>query len=407
MFNNNAEQDDVIVLNEKEAIEGGRGFVGMLCHAIITNPEAFKRYFWKQPESMIITQRLLWNSIRTNDKELFKNASIIETEITSLEVPKRWRGLDTKHIKNAWTMVSFGTMAKYLDQEMLNFLTCADLADHKEDILLKVDPEDLFEYRIDEAPETMNYEKLAAFAVRHFLARNGMDELAIAFGQKMIDEAKPFRSNVCTGYFVMDRVDLPLLDKVLDYDQIRLVILPEGILASFVSHQGKMYTTTSWRGDGIQSGWITNERFAWAFHVFASCLWRDACVVARKALATKKKIVASKKERKRSRNKGGGKVILPRTIYEVQWASDEDREKIVRQAHQVRGHYRMLRDGWTRSEMAEEKAKEWGYPEPPDGFTFVEPHQRGSGEPLPKIRPVVAKGFQVANIVFQELGKRG
>ena len=408
MVDDTAEQsDDEIVISEKERIQGGVKFLDMLEHAIVINPSGFQKYFWKKPESTVLTQRILWHAVRVGDMDLIRKSSLVEVHVSDMPMVPRWRGLDIRHINNPWVMATLGMVGTHLNQEMVNFVTCADLGKYTEDILIQIDDYAMMRYRIDEAPETINKETLIAFGQRHFLAQNGMDELAIAFGDKMIDEAKPYHASVYTGFFTMKHIQLPELDKLVLYDEIRLVITPSGILASFVYHSEKFYTLAWWGNNGIQSGWIHSERFGWAFHVFASCLWRDACVVAKKALATKRTIVASKKDRKRSRNKGNGKVVLPRTIYEVQWADDSDREHIVHRAHQVRGHYRMLREGWSRSEMAVEKAQEWGYPEPPDGFTFAEPHQRGSGEPLPKIRPVVCKGFQVANIVMQELEKRG
>ncbi|MEM2493684.1 MAG: hypothetical protein QXE23_09125, partial [Nitrososphaerota archaeon] len=61
---------------------------------------------------------------------------------------------------------------------------------------------------------------------------------------------------------------------------------------------------------------------------------------------------------------------------EVDWGEREERERIARAAHAVRGHLRRLPPGWKPSEEARAIAMGFGVVVP-DGFTFVRPHMRG------------------------------
>jgi len=58
------------------------------------------------------------------------------------------------------------------------------------------------------------------------------------------------------------------------------------------------------------------------------------------------------------------------------WGTAEERERIRRQAHGVRGHLRRLRAGWQAGGEAGRSAGEFGLALP-QGFTFVRPHVRG------------------------------
>lgn len=85
-------------------------------------------------------------------------------------------------------------------------------------------------------------------------------------------------------------------------------------------------------------------------------------------------------------------VVLPRRVVhysgKVEWSSPEDREIIVRRTHGVRGHLRILQEGWRCSEEAECEARDWGFVMP-EGYTFVRPHVRGGHDD--GLEPVIAK----------------
>jgi hypothetical protein len=47
---------------------------------------------------------------------------------------------------------------------------------------------------------------------------------------------------------------------------------------------------------------------------------------------------------------------------------------------------------------ADSRASEWGLPAPPDGYTFVKPHQRGAGDVVDKPTKLVCSGLQIVAI---------
>jgi hypothetical protein len=99
-------------------------------------------------------------------------------------------------------------------------------------------------------------------------------------------------------------------------------------------------------------------------------------------------------------------VMLPRTIYDVEWTDDtsawQQRHGVA--LHTVRAHYRLLSDGRQRSEHALSEAGEAGFPEPPAGYTFVRAHVRGEHD-TGDIRPprIVAKGLHAAKVALSRL----
>ena len=75
-----------------------------------------------------------------------------------------------------------------------------------------------------------------------------------------------------------------------------------------------------------------------------------------------------------------------------QWGSGEEREHILRRAHQVRGFLRRLSPRHRASELAREFARAAGLVLP-DGTTYVRPHMRGGaapGEPVVRARGLMS-----------------
>ncbi len=213
----------------------------------------------------------------------------------------------------------------------------------------------------------------------------------------MIEEAEPYRNQVVLGAFEMERVPLSYVDQLLDYNYLRLVFNPQGIFVSLIKDNA--YSAFWWSPER-HSFWMIGAKEAWALNVMLSCIWRDACIVRHKMYQrrTRKGHGTQRKKRRKGRKK---KLILPRIVTHVAWSSDQERERIIRAAHTVRPHYRELTNYQQTSNEAKKRAVEYGYPEPPEGFTFVKPHSRSGKKDQPEATPaVVCKGLQVANIAL-------
>ncbi|MFN8468252.1 MAG: hypothetical protein U0X20_22020 [Caldilineaceae bacterium] len=133
-------------------------------------------------------------------------------------------------------------------------------------------------------------------------------------------------------------------------------------------------------------------------HLTLAAFWHDLVVTGDEVIVTpgrEPRPFAERKNRRGVRGAGDPVVVLPRRIVHYsgryEWSSAEDQEIIARRSHGVRGHLRVLQEGWSRSEQAESEAREWGFILP-DGYTFVRPHIRGGHSPEPVIAK--ARGLQ-------------
>lgn len=81
-----------------------------------------------------------------------------------------------------------------------------------------------------------------------------------------------------------------------------------------------------------------------------------------------------------------------------------ERDYLTRERHAVKFCYRPLPAGQMASDQARENAKELNQPEPPTGFTFVKPYQRGGEAGDPDVEPrtveIVCRGLQAAAIAL-------
>lgn len=128
-------------------------------------------------------------------------------------------------------------------------------------------------------------------------------------------------------------------------------------------------------------------------------LWRYPGIIQRMFQERSRSIYkpASKK-----RKLAGKKLILPRIIKQCAWGHDAERERITHAEHEVRAFYRQLPAGQQGSKAAGDMAAEFGYPKPPEGFTFVRPHTRGSGDGWSvETTEVVCLGLQVAHLALR------
>ena len=301
-----------------------------------------------------------------------------------------WRGLDLLHTRSHFMRVKDNGYAQtdllaaldaaqrsgILSQEALDFVTLRDITTAALETAIPSANGDPFEYDVEHV------------------------NLMYAFRNQVVAEAASHRYQVATGYYVLERPELPIIDSELVYETLRLAITPKGILGAFV--QGDEYAPFWWTPEGTNTVqvWVF-PRVAFAVDLILACVWRDACIV-REAWRTERRGVKGAMPRSRIKHTSSV-MLLPRVIYKSRWGtSDADRESatdIARRAHTVRGFYRRMPDGWQAHE-AVNRAAEWTYPPPPDGYTFVAPHQRGIGEVKSPVRRVVCRGLQVAALSF-------
>lgn len=367
----------------------------------------------RQPALVYVLQLLLWSQASGQPLPAASHMGIpitdsllAYTQDTSLrsriiEVSnatyKTWRGLDVRHLiqqqgveyRQFDVFSALDAATPYLTQEMFDFITLRDVP----------------KANLDCALNATQFAESAGSVQAWFGEDEDTIRLVSAFRQQMVDNAAAFRNQIAIGAYIMQREPLPRLDELLIYEQLRLLITPAGIAVSIVRETE--YVPFWWTPDGINTSlvWLPAS-IHFAIDVLLACIWHDACVVQ---MAT----FNPQKRRGFTRRSAGGSpppqhkssiVRLPRIIYETQWGSPTDREqvdRISRQAHTVRGHYRLLADGREASEDAKQNASDHLYPEPPPGFTFVKPHIRGEGEPAQHspLR-VICKGLQVAKTVL-------
>lgn len=320
---------------------------------------------------------------------------------------KTWRGFDVRHIESAPPVPVKGfseirqfdvfsaldPATRYITQEMMDFVTLRDIPDAELELCFnKNNIGDFLQYSEGNSAVAIN---TALFPKEDEM------RLSLAFRKQMVDEAEPSRSRVAAGIYTMLREPLPGLDKFISYDYLRLVILPDGMLVAVV-YEENSYAPFWWSPDNdtnTSQVWFPgNVRFA--FDVLLSAIWRDACIVKEAAFTR----ASSRGYRVSNPNKHQSNVIrLPRMVYKSRWGGAQDREivdAIAKRAHTVRGHYRLLNEGMKPSEQAKQTAMDFGYAEPPDGYTFIRPHTRGEGEIIREHRRVICKGLQVAKTVL-------
>lgn len=360
-----------------------------------------------QPALAFVIQQMIWGA-STNQIVIVSGMGIDEQMITvdASELPayklalaqarettyKTWRGLDVRHLKAQEgqenrqfdVFAALDVATPHLTQATFDFLTLRDGGD----------------YKLDDALVATSFELTAE---SYLFADEEDVRLCMAFRQQMVQEAEPLRHNICRGAYVLLREPLPRLDQLLIYDYLRLVLTPAGIGVAVVWEGDRWYIPFWWSPDSdinTSQVWVP-PRLRFALDVLLAAIWRDACIVQQKTFTERRDVGKGYKAKSKPKHQSDT-IRLPRVVYKSSWGPTSDREvieRIARRAHAVRGHYRALEDR-TASEMAVEAALEYGYPEPPEGYTFVRPHTRGTGEAMPAVRRVICKGLQVAKTVL-------
>jgi hypothetical protein len=230
--------------------------------------------------------------------------------------------------------------------------------------------------------------------------RNEAVELAYAFYKQMLKRTEDALPSPLLGEFRMTKTGIDLIDN-LGLVEIRFVITPQGFWLSSVVPDGR-YIPAWWSPSGDSLIVTYGNRFAWIFRTFAACLWHD--LHDTKVTAWK---VTKDRERRQAikREKDEVVIVLPRTVKNLTWEdgirhSWENSEK---KDYSVRAHYRRLHESWWQpSEEAVQLALEHGFPEPPEGYTFVRPYDVGDGG-LNTPPRLVAKGLQAAKVALARL----
>lgn len=360
---------------------------------MISTPGALNRYLWENPERWVEMHKWILEDSEQNPEAGIGDVSAMFGGLTiggAKEQRRVYGKWNLSHIEEQYRLAVVGLLhhASWLSEEQFNFLTAGD----RFGVIRPDKYTDHFRLR----GETT----LAEFGdhiIQQFKANPEHKRLAIAFAKQMVDEAQPHRQRCIVGQFDMDRIPLERLDNLFTYHSLRMVIDSRGIAASLVgsNSSGVYYAPFVWTPEYF-SGWSLGGEESWALQVMMSCIWRDACVVKHKFYEQR----AGAGHRNNKKQRRQSKLVLPRQIAVCSWAADSERQRIVG-SQSVRAHYRELPDGWNASQSAIDFALLYGYPAPPDGWTFVQPHQRGDDAvSQDQSTKVVCTGLRVAKVAL-------
>lgn len=217
-------------------------------------------------------------------------------------------------------------------------------------------------------------------------------DLANSLTETFLREAQERAAYAPFGAFEIDiPAGLPLRD--WDVTGLKIWCNPGGLWVGALKGTD-LSCIFEWRPGKPLRRWIVPEQAEPTINVTLAALWRDLRVAGEGAVPAEKvrRPRRTKRAGKRAkgpkpplrlpRRQGGLRVTGRRT-----WATNEERERIKREAHRVPGFTRWLPKGHRRSKRAEGLAEKSNVVIP-DGKTFVKSHVRGAGEArgAPKIR---------------------
>lgn len=365
-------------------------------------------HYWQEPQELAghlgeMAENIMYgrNAYTTID-----HMAVLSALVTARDWKPRWHGLDLKHIPapvRLWVLsrLTFDGARPYLNQEVFNFLA---LADHPEPVLglrslqfaIDGNKKGEIDGRLPLFEILNNTRELRARILSAYSLSLTEAKLAMAFRNQLVQEARPYEKKVFTGALIMDRIPFEHLDRHMEYDTLRLVIVPTGIFCSPI--KDNCYMPFFWTAAGdTHMPFLSSAQIDMSLDVLMAGIWRDACVVQKKFIEER----VNKDPRPRS-GKKSGVVVLPRQIREVAWADERERTGITHAMHKVRGHYRELPEGWHTSDTARALAEAKFFPPPPEGFTFVSPHTRGHGDEAERVdvRKVVCQGLRTVAIAL-------
>lgn len=351
--------------------------------------DELQKFLWQYPTTI----QEMFRVISERYDEFFDDPAIAKTSFALYNPSPRklWRGLWIGHLPANTRLQIVSTLAAggdNLSQETLNFLTLTDTPAAKYQMIKAYDP----------PPDSLDKDEYQQATLDEYQIGQESRDLAAAFVKQMVAEAEPQRRQIILGHFVMERTPLSYLDSLIDYDTLRLVTSPAGIFGSLV--KATNYLTFFWAPE-ITTTWSLGAKPAWAINTMLACIWRDACIIKHKMMSERQRGAIRRAAKKTTRNP---RLILPRIIHHCAWGSDAERERLTRSAHSVRAFYRQLPSDQQASDSAIVTANEYGYPEPPPGFTFVQPHTRGDHSPeATPATPIICLGLRVANLALDIL----
>jgi hypothetical protein len=129
--------------------------------------------------------------------------------------------------------------------------------------------------------------------------------------------------------------------------------------------------------------WVIQEEAIPNIHLTVSALWRDLKVGGREVILPDETMAATKGERIAKKIRFHGR---------IRWGSDEELERIMREAYPVEQHIRVLPQGKRASRRAFRRAMAMGIRLKP-GTTLVRNHKRGKPDDDVERVPVKAQGL--------------
>lgn len=227
--------------------------------------------------------------------------------------------------------------------------------------------------------------------------RVGEDQIRLmeAFRDQMIAKAAEIPDPPLTGRYRMTKTGAPLVDDLL-LDELRLVITPKGFWTSMIKENDHCLW---WWSPGWDNAVFHNGlKYGLVAQVLCACLWHDLKATKGHSFIYTRERYGRRQKRKAKRERV---IYLPRTVVRLDWSDEFDVRRMPyahKSDYSVRAHYRNLPNGMTASDAAKQNADDAGFPEPPDGYTFVRPYAVGEGaSTAPRI---VSKGLQVAKVAL-------
>lgn len=277
-----------------------------------------------------------------------------------------------------------------ITQEECNFLTMRDQVDKQRSWLTREQPEERPEvsaYRYAPAPTENQRLLIEATVSRNRLAA---EDKPLNFRGSAILKAPYLDPGIypLTHFALEDDYGDSIESAVImPIDELRLVIKETGIVVSIVHDKvNAEYSLAYWEPASDSIGYVSGGYNASALRIILSGIWCDAHVLDRRVFHDTSEGQADVKRKAKQKQSGKRVVSLPRYQY-VEWGSEQDRKAIreyaehaKRRLHEVRGHERLLPEGWHASEECRELYEELVGEVLSDGKTWVRPHTRGTGE---------------------------
>jgi hypothetical protein len=313
------------------------------------------------------------------------------------KAPSTASGISAANLHAVAAIMSYGTkFGQYPKPEQVDYLCNADAGPH--DLKTMVDyvaPDSQFDRSLanslasdeDAKPETPD------------ALRTNLDalNLANAFYNQMLNRTSGVPHLI--GEYRMTKTSIDLVDD-LQVKEFRFVITVAGMWLSTVFPDDTF--APAWWGPGGDTFQINyGLRYAWIFRTFCACLWHDLHAEAEYNFRVKK----DREQRSAGKSRPGEKVIrLPKSVRKLDWEEGLTRSWNAgnRRDYSVRAHYRHLHEGWQPSQEAVDRALTYGFPEPPDGYTFVSPYDVGE-ESFVRPPRIVAKGLRAAQVALARL----